>query len=511
MKHLIIFFAVLGLLLTSTVMTQVPNKISYQGLLTASSGTPLLNGSYDITFKIFNTSSGGAPLWTQNQDNVEVNRGTFSVILFPLTPSFSISFNQPLWVEITVTSGPGISAPITFSPRSELTSAPFAIRSDTANNVTSENGNLFIGRGTGASNTSGGNNVFIGDSAGYSNDLGMMNTFVGVSAGYHTATNFGRVNTFVGYQAGYSNVDGDANVFVGKGAGMNNNSIANTFVGHHAGVFNTAGHNNTLIGENTGTSIHEGVENTIVGSDASCQVASDGSYNSFFGFAAGFTNAGNHNTFIGWLAGENSNIGGNNTCIGSMAGRYNGSGNNNTFVGYNAGADSNLTNATAVGANAHVAASNALVLGNNTNVGIGTTAPGSLLHIQRPYATANPMLILQNTTESAGENATKKEFRHATDGRVQAWIGDEPRTGNPPVWRTNLHFATASGINNPAIRMTIDPNGNVGIGTTSPSVKFQVGSSGDGTSALANAWNTFSSRRWKTNIKPLEHALGKVQ
>jgi hypothetical protein len=50
-------------------------------------------------------------------------------------------------------------------------------------------------------------------------------------------------------------------------------------------------------------------------------------------------------------------------------------------------------------------------------------------------------------------------------------------------------------------------NGNVGIGTTAPTERLQVGSSGDGSSALGNAWNTFSDLRFKTNIQELGPVL----
>jgi len=42
-------------------------------------------------------------------------------------------------------------------------------------------------------------------------------------------------------------------------------------------------------------------------------------------------------------------------------------------------------------------------------------------------------------------------------------------------------------------------------------VELQVGESGDGSAAIANAWNTFSDERFKKNIHPLADALEKTQ
>jgi hypothetical protein len=82
-----------------------------------------------------------------------------------------------------------------------------------------------------------------------------------------------------------------------------------------------------------------------------------------------------------------------NTGVGEYAGvtasfaNANVTGANNTFIGYGSGpgTPTQLNNATAIGANALVTASNALVLGGTgayaVNVGIGTTAPQKPLEV----------------------------------------------------------------------------------------------------------------------------------
>jgi len=51
---------------------------------------------------------------------------------------------------------------------------------------------------------------------------------------------------------------------------------------------------------------------------------------------------------------------------------------------------------------------------------------------------------------------------------------------------------------------------NVGIGTTSPTNILTIVQNSS-TDPIADAWTTYSSRRWKINIKPIEGALNKVK
>src|SRR5262245_59412912 len=72
----------LGSVLATPVAAQVPEIISYQGVLTDNTVVLVPDGAYDITFRIFNVSGGpDLPLWTVTQLGVPVTLGGFSVLL----------------------------------------------------------------------------------------------------------------------------------------------------------------------------------------------------------------------------------------------------------------------------------------------------------------------------------------------------------------------------------------------------------------------------------------------
>ena len=103
-----------------------------------------------------------------------------------------------------------------------------------------------------------------------------------------------------------------------------------------------------------------------------------------------YNTSGSYNVASGhWSLGSNT-TGSYNTASGNDALRNNATGSNNTGLGYNTQTGTNLTNATAIGANASATTSNSLVLGSingvngataSANVGIGTTAPTEKLHV----------------------------------------------------------------------------------------------------------------------------------
>jgi hypothetical protein len=170
---------------------------------------------------------------------------------------------------------------------------------------------------------------------------------------------------------------------------------------------------------------------------------------------------------------------------------WNGNGNYNSALGYNAGTDivsSALSNTTAIGALADVTTSNSMVLGAikgvngstaDTNVGIGTTAPGFKLHIG----------IGGNGFRVEGPSTALSGLPAATFGGYGDFAIDA--------------FGIASG------RFVVKESRNVGISMPLPTHIFQIGQ-GYG-AAFADGWSTYSSRRWKTNIQTLPNALAKVE
>jgi hypothetical protein len=211
-------------------------------------------------------------------------------------------------------------------------------------------------------------------------------------AGTRVLSNAGTNNFFAGQGAGQANASGFGNSFFGSNAGAANDAgNSNAFFGNSAGAVNTSGSFNAFFGSGSGRANVDGTANSFFGYTSGRQNAS-GANNSFFGNAAGFGNTnGINNSFFGWSSGKSNTLGQQNTFVGALAGQSNLTGGNNTLIGYGADvAAPDNSNATAIGAQAFVAQANSLVLGAingvnganfDTNVGIGTTAPSTRLHV----------------------------------------------------------------------------------------------------------------------------------
>lgn len=128
---MIVVLGIFSILCTSESTAAIPRTISYQGVLTDSSGTPL-SGQYKMRFSIYASESGGTSLWTEEWTGVTVSNGLFNVLLGSNEPIDLSADNQPFdapyWLKVEVDHS-GTYEPL--SPRHKLASAAYALRAAT--------------------------------------------------------------------------------------------------------------------------------------------------------------------------------------------------------------------------------------------------------------------------------------------------------------------------------------------------------------------------------------------
>jgi hypothetical protein len=219
-------------------------------------------------------------------------------------------------------------------------------------------GNAFLGF-AGNTTMTGSANTAIGSTALEYNTTGIANTASGFGALYFNTT--GNYNTASGDSALFSNTTGAGNTASGSGA-LGDNTTGNSNIATGSGALQ----NNTTGSDNTASGV-----SALVQSTSCCNTASG--YQALYYVTTGQANTGIGNN-AGKTADESFITGANNTFLGTGTAMSTGS----------------LTNATAIGANAEVEASNTLILGsiNGVNgqkvtvkVGIGTTTPDDNLTV----------------------------------------------------------------------------------------------------------------------------------
>jgi hypothetical protein len=118
----------------STVRAQ-GTAFTYQGQL-QNNGSPA-NGSYDLTFTLYNASSGGIGLFGPLTNSATaVTNGLFTTTLDFGSNAFG---GAPWWLQIGVRTNGGASF-ATLTPRQQLTPTPYAIYSSGAGTATTANG-----------------------------------------------------------------------------------------------------------------------------------------------------------------------------------------------------------------------------------------------------------------------------------------------------------------------------------------------------------------------------------
>jgi hypothetical protein len=102
------------------VSAQVPDSLSFQGVLTDSSGAPVADGDYDLLFTMY---KGSSTIWQEVHAGTPVRSGRFNVLLSgsPTWPLDTVAFDEPIDLGITVKGAPELT------PRTPLTPSTYAL------------------------------------------------------------------------------------------------------------------------------------------------------------------------------------------------------------------------------------------------------------------------------------------------------------------------------------------------------------------------------------------------
>ncbi len=301
-------------------------------------------------------------------------------------------------------------------------------------------------------------------------------------------------------------VNGDVNIASGFKYKIDGNNLAidhledgftnglSMFLGDRSNT-SVVGGGHIGIGYYALSSLSGGLYNTAVGVE-SLQNLQNGSYNVAVGRGALFSAKGSDNTVVGSEAMYNLFNGERNTALGREAGRYAG-GNNNIFIGYRAGRNTgiNASNNIVIGYNIDLPdtdASNQLNIGNlifgtgidgtgqsisSGRIGIATTTPSATLDV---YGTVNigdeyPGVSGVYNFVVNGPGAGIFLNRNGTNPNAEAFI----RVTNNYGGGGQIRALSAGGFrftNNTSLieYLRMDANGNIGIGSNSPTDKLHV-------------------------------------
>ncbi|RLD19772.1 MAG: hypothetical protein DRI69_07655, partial [Bacteroidetes bacterium] len=312
-----------------------------------------------------------------------------------------------------------------------------------------------------------GQSVFVGLGAGTNDDLtDNQNVAIGDSTLSSSETSFG--NSALGYHALRGNISGNNNTAIGYGT-LDSNTIGNrnTAIGYEALHSNTTGFNNVSSGSLSLYSNTTGRDNVASGSQSLYSNISGGN-NVAIGREALYSNTtGNHNIASGYRALYSNTSGSFNTAIGYKA-----------DVAYDT-----LSNATALGSNAVVNTSNSLVLGSAANVGIGTSSPNEKLHVAGGDIIVNRGSAVSGISRRISIGGVRSgdanpfaeiDFENYDNNSGSAdYVGSSIQSYNALSDDSgDLRFSTRDTVL--AERMRITPQGNVGVGTSSPQKKLHV-------------------------------------
>lgn len=414
-----------------------------------------------------------------------------------------------------------------------------------ANSTTTGSDNAAFGSYSLQHNTTGSNNVAVGKSASSSNTTASDNVAIGRFALYDNQT--GSYNVAVGSEALEYGGTADANnTAIGRQAGYNTDATGGVYIGYQAGK----GHNgdNKLFIDNSSTGsplIYGEFDNDLVRINGELDV--EGNLTTNYNW---ITNNGNDQ---GIYIGDNGYVGINTSTYSAPlnvngdaevgGGSSDHDGNSEYFAIHGQSDDWFL----AVQNESSSSASDFFIgqsytedgifhIQQDGNVGIGTSSPSALLHVDGTLKIGGVFNTQSNWISGDGDSeglyvdasgdvgvgtdspsdamhalGTSVRYRaEATNGSYAGFVAENTNgefflgvqgTGDPNSGEFHIYDNTAG-----AQRMVITSAGNVGLGYWGPGYRLRVNGQVAGNGAYVNA----SDRKYKTNIAPIGSALDKI-
>ncbi len=347
-------------------------------------------------------------------------------------------------------------------------------------------GTSFISNYNGGGNPG---NLFIGEGAGNFTFVPVLPNFTrntGIGSGVLSSLTFGAQNTAIGYHAGLGITEGFANTLIGYRAGESITTGGQNIVIGSGMPQNTTGSNNISIGGGL-SKLLTGDDTTAVGNSAGNQLQS-GTGNSFYGNHAGGHGGGagavfDYNTIVGDNAAYDVN-GSGNTVLGALIQvGLNFLGSHNILIGQNFEMpDPTLSNTLIIGN---------LIYGTGLD-GTGTTVSSGNIGIGTSAPTFGKLQIVASDSLAGvfiQAGMTANEILLQTGSNLSGTYGwklmqDEAVTGD-----MFLKSRTA-GVDSTNPVIYFKKNGNVGIGTSSPTALLNLAA---GTATASTAPLKFTS------------------
>src|SRR3989339_1143090 len=423
------------ILLLGSLVSAIPQTFSVHGKLENNAGSPL-EGTYNMSFNIYTTYTGGSASWTlSNQDVTTDSNGIYNIVL----TNVNLDFGSQYYLGVTVGNDSEMS------PRINLTSSPYAFEAQNVS-VSGVRFNSNVDFGTNYNFTFDGGTLFVDGSNGY---VGIGTTSPQAILHTQTTGTGNKTGLIVGRNTANTN---DISSIVFNSADLGDQGAIDSIIlsGSTADfAFRTR----------TASALTEKVRITTTG------YVGIGTTNptSKLGIKDTATNGALTSTLRLWQEGSGSGTGAsielgfadNSLSSASIGGFYDGAGRGLSFNTALSG----------------VALSEKMRITSARYVGIGTTTPQQKLHV-------NGSILANGTINATTDVCIQGGACLSSAGTGSGTISGSGTSNYVPLWNGT------SSINKSNIYQ--GASGNIGIGTVNPISRLEINSAANGGPAGLN-------------------------